>query len=54
MTSIEKRVEKLLKRKRQKIYLDDYLKALTIRPHIAEVYHEVLDDIEAGKHSMQK
>lgn len=52
MTSIEKRVEKLLKRKRQKIYLDDYLEALTIRPHIAEVYHEVLDDIEAGKHSI--
>lgn len=52
MTGIERRVDKLLKRKRQKIYLDDYLEALTIRPHIAEVYHEVLDDIEAAKHSI--
>ena len=52
MTSVEKRIDRLLKRKRQKIYLDDYLEALTIRPHIAEVYHEVLDDIEAGKHSI--
>lgn len=52
MTSIEKRVERLMKRKRQRIYLDDYLDALTIRPHIAPVYGPVLDDIEAGQHSI--
>lgn len=52
MSSIKNRVEKLYKQKRQHQYVQDYLDDLTIRPHIAPVYGSVLDDIEAGGHSI--
>lgn len=52
MSNVKSRVEKLYRQKRRKQYIADYLKDLTIRPHIAQVYHPVLDDIEAGGHSI--
>ena len=52
MTGIEKRIEALESKRKKRKFLDDYLEELTIRPHIAQVYHDVLDDIEAEKHSI--
>ena len=52
MRDIRSRVERLYKEKRKKQYFLDYLENLTIRPHIAPVYSDVLDDIEAGAHSI--
>ena len=45
-------METLYRRKRKHKYVQDFIDDLTIRPHIAPVYGPVLDDIEAGKHSI--
>ena len=45
-------LRKLQQKKRQYQYVQDFLDDLTIRPHIAPVYGPVLDDIEAGNHSI--
>lgn len=52
MTSIKRRIEKLQRQKKQKARAAEIIKNATIRPHIAQVYHELLDDIEAGEHSI--
>lgn len=52
MSSIKARVEKLYQKRQQQRRVSDYLADLSIRPHIAEVYQDVLDDIEAGNHSI--
>lgn len=50
--SVKRRVQKLARQKRRHQYIADYLEELTIRPHIAPVYGPLLDDIEAGNHSI--
>lgn len=50
--SVKRRVQKLARQKRRHQYIADYLEKLTIRPHIAPVYGPLLDDIEAGNHSI--
>ena len=52
MSSIKPRVEKLYQKRQQQRRVSDYLSELSIRPHITEVYRDVLDDIEAGNHSI--
>lgn len=50
--NIKNRIARLEQKKRRHKYVHDFVEDLTIRPHIAEVYHPVLDDIEAGNHSI--
>lgn len=50
--SVKRRVQKLTRQKRRNKHVADYLAGLTIRPHIAPVYGPLLDDIEAGNHSI--
>lgn len=51
MTNILKRIKALEARQRIEIGAYEASQA-DIRPHIAPVYYELLDDIEAGKHSI--
>lgn len=52
MTGVKRRIKKLQRQRRQKARAAEIIKNATVRPHIAQVYHSVLDDIEAGEHSI--
>lgn len=52
MTSVKKRVKKLQRQRAKKARAAEIIANSTIRPHIAPVYGPVLDDIEAGEHSI--
>ena len=52
MTSVKRRIKKLQGQKRRKARTAEILENATVRPHIAQVYHELLDDIEGGAHSI--
>lgn len=52
MSSVKSRVEKLYKQKRRQEQLERFLQTLSIMPHIADVYLPLLEDIEAGAHSI--
>ena len=49
---IERRIAALHKRRARAKSYEEYINNLDIRPHIAQVYHPVLDDFEAGGHTI--
>jgi len=52
MTSAKRRVKKLQRQRAKKTRAAEIIANAKIRPHIAAVYGPVLDDIEAGEHSI--
>ena len=51
MSYLNKRLDRLLKAKRQRLNMAD-VQAIDIRPHVAPVYYPMLDDIAAGEHTI--
>lgn len=51
MTDVHKRIKRLSDAKRSRKASRDFVKGIDVRPHIADCYQELHEDIKAGRHT---
>ena len=50
--SVKRRIKKLQRQKARRARAAEAIRNAQVRPHVAKVYHSLLDDIEAGRYSI--